>query len=112
VEFEPYEVQRVKAMIVTGFRVDGPRFIFVKVNVTSAAFAREKRVREHQTYTVTRLYSTKLLDRHPLNGPLSGTTRVSRYQKGKTSLDLLKQEIVSGSGIDWAICKSAPRPDR
>jgi len=39
---------------------------------------------------------------------LSGTTRVSRYQKGKTNLDLLEQEIVSGSGICWAICKSAP----
>ena len=25
---------------------------------------------------------------HPFNGPLSGTTRVSRYQKGKTNLDL------------------------
>ena len=24
---------------------------------------------------------------HPFNGPISGTTRVSRYQKGKTSLD-------------------------
>jgi len=24
---------------------------------------------------------------HTFNGPLSGTTRVSRYQKGKTSLD-------------------------
>jgi len=41
---------------------------------------------------------------------LSGTTRVSRYQKGENSLDLLEQEIVSGSGISWAICKSAPRP--
>jgi len=28
---------------------------------------------------------------------MSGTTRVSRYQKGKTNLDLLEQEIVSGS---------------
>jgi len=42
---------------------------------------------------------------------MSGTTRVSRYQKGKTrkvktNLDLLAQEIVSGSGICWAICKS------
>ena len=27
---------------------------------------------------------------------------------GKTNLDLLEQEIVSGSGISWAICKSAP----
>jgi len=46
---------------------------------------------------------------------MSGTTRVSRYQKGKTrqvkiNLDLLDQEIVSGSGICWAICKSAPNP--
>ena len=24
---------------------------------------------------------------HTFNGPLSGTTRVSRYQKGKTNLD-------------------------
>jgi len=29
-------------------------------------------------------------------------------QEGKTNLDLLEQEIVSGSGISWAICKSAP----
>jgi len=43
---------------------------------------------------------------------LSRTTRVSRYQKGKTktNLDFLEQEAVSGSGISWAICKSAPRP--
>ena len=42
---------------------------------------------------------------------MPGTTRVSRYQKDKTrkvktNLDLLEQEIVSGSGI----CKSAPHP--
>jgi len=40
---------------------------------------------------------------------------VRRYLKGKTrkvkaNLDLLEQEIVSGSGICWAICKSAPHP--
>ena len=45
---------------------------------------------------------------HPFNGPLSGTTRVSRYQKGKPISILLKQETVSVSGISWAICKSAP----
>jgi len=27
------------------------------------------------------------------------TTKVGRYQKGKTNLDLLEQEIASGSGI-------------
>jgi len=26
---------------------------------------------------------------------------VSQYHKGKTSLDLLEQEIVSGNGISW-----------
>jgi len=43
---------------------------------------------------------------------LSGTTGVSQYQKGKTktNLDFLEQETVSGSGIIWVICKSAPRP--
>jgi len=50
---------------------------------------------------------------HSFNGLYSRTTRVNRYQKkqnhsGKTNLDLLEQEIVSGSGISWAICKSAP----
>jgi len=34
---------------------------------------------------------------------------VSWYQKGKTIWILLKQEAVSGSGISWALCKSAPR---
>jgi len=46
---------------------------------------------------------------HPFNRPLSGTTEVSRYQKVKPTWILLKQETVSGSGISWAICKSAPR---
>ena len=56
--------------------------------------------------------SKQLLGRshtHPFNGPLSRTTRVSRYPKGKPIWILLKQETVSGSGICWAICKSAPR---
>jgi len=39
---------------------------------------------------------------------LSGSTWVSRHQTGKTNLDLLEQEIMIGSGISWAICKSAP----
>ena len=45
------------------------------------------------------------------NGPLSRTTQVSRYTTGKVKpiWILLKQETVSGSGISWAICKSASR---
>jgi len=46
---------------------------------------------------------------HPFNGPLSGTTRVSRYQKGKTNVDFAEARAVSGSGISWAVCKPAPR---
>ena len=46
---------------------------------------------------------------HPFNGPLSGTTKVSSTRKVKPIWILLKQETVSGSGIRWAICKSAPR---
>jgi len=43
---------------------------------------------------------------HLFNGPLSGTTQVSRYQKGKTNLEFTEAR---DSGISWAICKSAPR---
>jgi len=49
------------------------------------------------------LHTTYNRSVHTFNGPLSGTTQVSRYQKGKTNMILLKQETVSGSGISWAI---------
>jgi len=32
-------------------------------------------------------YYARLTTLHPFNGPFSGTTRVSRYQKGRTDLD-------------------------
>ena len=32
-------------------------------------------------------YKTLYTHTHPFNGPFSGTTQVSRYQKGKTNLD-------------------------
>jgi len=34
------------------------------------------------------------------------------YQEGKTNLDLLEQEIVSGSGISWAYANLFLTPDR
>ena len=47
---------------------------------------------------------------HPFNGPLSRTTRVSRYQNGKTTLDFTEAR---DSEWQWHqlghICKSAPR---
>ena len=53
--------------------------------------------------------SKQLLLLLPFNGLFSRTIWVSRYQKGKTNLDFTEQETVGGSGISWAICKSAPR---
>ena len=36
------------------------------------------------------LMSVLIAHTHPFNGPLSGTTRVGRYQKGKTKLDFVE----------------------
>ena len=83
------------------------RFVFSKIRCldTPFAFGSYFRVRSSykkhlNTHTHTHTHI------HPFNGPFSGTTRVGRYQKGNWIL--LKQETVSGSGISWAIGKSAP----
>ena len=51
-----------------------------------------------------------MLHTQPFSGPLSGTTRMSRYQKGKTNLDFTEAR---DSERQWHqqghICKSAPR---
>ena len=39
------------------------------------------------SFTTSLLFTAAHTYTHPFNGPLSETTRVSRYQKGKTSLD-------------------------
>ena len=55
--------------------------------------------------------------RHPVqrararafNGPLSRTTRVSQYQKGKTNLDFIVARAVSGGGVSMGhmpVCTS------
>jgi len=69
--------------------------------------------RDEQTQRVVTLTSCKLTHTHththPFNGPFSGTTRVSRYQKGKTSLDFTEaRDSEWQCGISWAVCKSAP----
>ena len=45
---------------------------------------------------------------HPFNGPLSGTTRVSRYQKGKTNLDFTEAWDSQWQWHQLVSCKSAP----
>ena len=52
------------------------------------------------------LFITKL-HTHPFNGTFSGTTGWAGTRKVKPIWILLKQETASGSGISWAICKSA-----
>ena len=46
----------------------------------------------------TRTFNRAFHRTHPFNGPLSGTTRVSRYQKGKTNLDFTEAR---DSGRQW-----------
>jgi len=67
----------------------------------------------------TRLYAVVLQQRHDLwththtrlTTLCPGLPKSAGTRKVKAIWILLKQETVSGSGISWAICKSAP-PDR
>ena len=60
-----------------------------------------------QVMTIVHTYT------HTFNGPFSRTTRVGRYQKGKTNLDFTEaRETVSGSGISWAYASLHLAPDR
>jgi len=45
---------------------------------------------------------------HLFNGPFPGLPRRAGTRKEKPIWILLKQETLSGSGISWATCKSAP----
>ena len=46
---------------------------------------------------------------HPFNGTFSRTTRVGRYQKGKTNLDFTEAGDSEWQWHQLGICKSAPR---
>ena len=46
---------------------------------------------------------------HSFNGPFSRTTRVGRYQKGKTNLDFTEARDSEWQWHQLGICKSAPR---
>ena len=47
---------------------------------------------------------------HPFNGPFPGIPRWAGTRKVNPIWILLKQQTVSGSGISWAICRSAAAP--
>jgi len=60
--------------------------VFIKTDIQYSENSKEQncvdwtgRLKKHVQHTHTHT--------HPFNGPFSGTTQVSRYQKGKTNLD-------------------------
>jgi len=55
--------------------------------------------KRHHYFLHVKTKSNNKQQQQPFRSPLSGTTWVNQYQKGKTNLDLLEQETVSGSGI-------------
>ena len=59
--------------------------------------------------TTQRVHTHTHTHTHTFNGPFPRLPRSARTRKVKPIWILLKQETVSGSGISWAICKSAPR---
>ena len=58
---------------------------------------------------LTSILQVHVQQQHPFNGPFPGQPRWAGTRKVKPIWILLKQEIVSGSGMRWAICNSAPR---
>ena len=61
------------------------------------------------TRTHAHMHTHRHTHTHPFNGPFSGTTQVSRYQKGKTNLDFTE---ASGSGIPGPYASLHLAPDR
>ena len=50
----------------------------------------------HSLFALPRLPAQSITHTHPFNGPLSGTTWVGQYQKGKTNLD-----FTGARDIEW-----------
>ena len=61
----------------------------------------------HPTNSVKALKASTVLitHSHPFNGPISGTTRVSRYQKGKTNLDFTEARDSEWQWHQLGTCK-------
>ena len=80
-------VGRVVSVVVVTDAVEVARLVVaagVLVTVVQTSPARQPR----PASTLVQIYTTHThTHTHTFNGPLSGTTRVSRYKKGKTNLD-------------------------
>ena len=62
----------------------------------------------HETLWQLVVNSTANTHTHTFNGHFPGLPRWASTRKVKPIWVLLKQETVSGSGISWTVCKSAP----
>ena len=102
-----WEVQQLNSLIHTSSLVKlGSDFSCSVEEASDAIFSSSTRhssctcfYRQPHTHTHTR----------PFNGPLSGTTRVSRYQIGKTNLDFTGARDSEWQRHQLGMCKSAPR---
>jgi len=56
----------------------------------------QKKIAQTSLYHINLTVQCKHTHTHPFNGPLSGTTRVSWYQRGKTNLD-----FTEARGNEW-----------
>jgi len=79
--------------------------IFAVLNITAI----KMHVAQHTTALHLQIHTHTHTHTHPFNGPFAGLTGRASTRKVKPILISLKQETVSGSGISWAICKSALR---
>ena len=100
-------------LLVIPFIIRGPRF---QISMSSQSSENERfsicflwSCLTSSCFLLFQYSSIAFTHTHPFNGPLSGTTQVTGTRKVKPIWILLEQETVSGSGISWAICKSAPR---
>jgi len=79
-----------------------------KVTVAARQPTNRYRVQEIFLQTKSLLYCTVTLHYTRLTAPFQGLPRWAGTRKVKPIWILLKQETVSGSGISWTMCKSAP----
>ena len=64
-------------------------------------------------YTWQKAYDVRSTHTHPFNGPFSGTTRVGRYQKGKTNLDFTEDSEWQWHQLDhMQVCTSLQTDNR
>jgi len=83
--------------------IEEVNFRSVRKTNTALSVLKAKQLQWTTTVCNTRLTHTRLTALYPGQPGWAGTRKV------KTIWILLKQDTVSGSGISWAICKSAPR---